>query len=127
MTLMRSKLVFSFLLIITFFLFPRCYTILFVEETTESTSIEPAPAPQPDIDYIPVYYPVSVPEHMPQSPQYLPPATYVSDRPSSTPPSSNDHRPTQTGRAPAVSKPAPPRNDNNNNGTRDSGTQRGKR
>jgi hypothetical protein len=122
---MKSKLVFTFLLI-TILLFPGCYTVLLVEDTTENASVEPAPAPQPYVEYIPVYYPISVPEHMPQSPQYLPPATYVSDRPSSTPPSSNDRRPIQTGRGPAVSNPAPAKNDNNNNGTRDSGVQRSK-
>ena len=126
MTHMKSKLVFTFLLV-TIFFFPGCYTVLLLEDTTESTSIEPAPAPQPYVEYIPVYYPISVPEHMPQAPQYLPPATYVSDSPSSPPPSSNEHRPIQTGRGPAVSNPAPARNDNNNNGTRDSGVQRGKR
>lgn len=123
---MKSKVVFTFLLV-TIFLFPGCYTVLLVGDTTEDASVEPAPAPQPDVDYIPVYYPISVPEHMYQPQQYVPPATYVSDRPSSPPPSSNDRRPTQTGRGPAVSNPAPPRSDNNNNGTRDSGTQRGKR
>ena len=126
MTHMKSKLVFTFLLV-TIFFFPGCYTVLLLEDTTESTSIEPAPAPQPYVEYIPVYYPISVPEHMPQAPQYLPPATYVSDSPSSPPPSSNEHRPIQTGRGPAVSNPAPARNDNNNNGTRDSGVQRGRR
>jgi hypothetical protein len=123
---MKSKLVFT-LLLVAIFLFPGCYTVLLVEDATEITSIEPAPTPQPTVEYIQVYYPNSVPEHIQQPPQYLPPATYVSDSPSSTPPSSNDRREIQTGRGPAVSNPAPARNDNNNNGTRDSGVQRGKR
>jgi hypothetical protein len=123
---MKSKLVFAFLLG-TIFLFPGCYTVLLVEDTTESTSIEPAPTPQPAVEYIQVYYPNSVPEHIPQPPQYLPPATYVSDSPSSTPPSPDVRRPIQTGRGSPDSNPAPARNDNNNNGTRDSGVQRGKR
>jgi hypothetical protein len=123
---MKSKLVFT-LLLVTIFLFPGCYTVLLVEDTTESASIEPAPTPQPTVEYIQVYYPTSVPEHIPQPLQYLPPATYISDSPSSTPPSSNDHRLTQTGRGPAVSNPAPVKNNENNKQTRDSGVQRGKR
>jgi len=122
---MKSKIVFTFLLV-TIFLFPGCYTILLVDDATENASVEPATVPQPDVEYIPVYYPISVPEHLPQPLQYLPPATYVSDSPSSTPPSSNNHRSIQTGRGPAVSNPAPVKN-NNSNGTRDSGVQRGKR
>ncbi|MGD0589694.1 MAG: hypothetical protein ABSA44_02695 [Bacteroidota bacterium] len=123
---MKSKLVFMFLLG-TIFLFLGCYTVLLVEDSTENASVEPASITQPALEYIQVYYPNSVPEHIPQPPQYLLPATYVSDSPSSTPPNSNDRRPIQTGRGPAISNPAPTRNDNNNNGTRDSGVQRGKR
>lgn len=126
MTHMKSKLVFT-LLLVAIFLFPGCYTVLLVEDATEITSIEPAPTPQPTVEYIQVYYPNSVPEHIPQPPQYLPPATYVSDSPSSTPPSPDVRRPIQTGRGSPDSNPAPARNDNNNNGTRDSGAQRGKR
>jgi len=123
---MKSKLVFT-LLLEALFLFPGCYTILLVENTTENVSVEPAPITQPTVEYIQVYYPNSVPEHMSQPQQYLPPATYVSDRPSSTPSSPDVRQPIQTGRAPAVSHPAPTRNDNSSNGTRDSGVQRGRR
>ncbi len=122
---MKSKLVFT--LLITSFLFSGCYSVLLVGDATENGYVEPAPAPQPTDEYIQVYYPTSVPEHMPGQPQYLPPATYVSDRSSSPPPSSNDHRPIQTGRGSVNPNPPPVKNDNNNNGTRDSGVQRGKR
>ena len=121
---MKSKLVFT-LLLVAIFLFPGCYTVLLVEDTTENSSVESAPAPQPDVEYIPVYYPASIPEHLPpQPPQYLPPATYITDSPSSTPPNSNDRRLIQTGRGSPDSNSAPTRNDNNNNGTRDSGARR---
>lgn len=121
---MKSKIAFT-LLLVTMFLFPGCYTVLLVEDTTESTSIELAPTPQPTVEYIPVYYPVLI--QIPEPPHYLPPAMYVSDSPSSTPPSSDDRRLTHTGRSSPISNPAQVRNDENNRPTRDSGVQRVRR
>jgi hypothetical protein len=118
---MKSKLAFT-LFLVTMFLFPGCYTVLLVEDTP--TSVEPAPPPQPDIENIPVYYPMLVPEHIPGHPQYIPPATYVSDSPTSTPPSSDERREIRTGRGSTDTNPAPARSDENRNGTRDSGVKR---
>ncbi|MGA3286043.1 MAG: hypothetical protein ABSD46_01300 [Bacteroidota bacterium] len=124
---MKSKLVLT-LLFVTIFLSPGCYTVLLVDDTTENASVEPAPTTQPIVEYIPVYYFLhQVPEPLPQPLQYLPPAIHVSDSPSSTSTGSEERRLIQTGRGSPDSNPAPARNDNNNNGTRNSGVRRGGR
>jgi hypothetical protein len=134
---MKSKLVFS-LLLAAISLFPGCYTVLLVEDSTESVSIQPAPTPQLIVEYIPIYVPepypipnpppVTGPILYPDPPTYIPAPVYVNDNPpSAPPPSSDNHREIHTGRSTPDSNTAPARNDNNNNGTRDSGVQRGKR
>jgi hypothetical protein len=123
MTYMKSKFAFSLLLVIIF-LFPGCYTILRVADATETASLQPVPITQPRVEYIPVYFPDPVPEPAPQPPHYLPPAPYIPDGPSPTPPSSGDRREIQTGRGSVNSNPEPV--GNNENTTRDSGAQRGR-
>jgi len=125
---MKSKIVFILLLSAMFFV-PGCYTILLVEQDTASDTSEVAPAPQPAVEYIPVYYPGTIPEHMPHTQQYIAAPTYSSDSPHapSAPPSSNEQRPTQTGRGSVTPSPAPAKPNDTSTGTRDSGTQRSKR
>jgi hypothetical protein len=113
-------------------LFPGCYTILLVEDATESTFVESATT---IVEYIPVYIsepdpgPVfGPPPPCPDLPTYIPTPVHVNDNPTSTPPQSSDnHREIHTGRSGPDSNPVPVRNDENSTGTRDSGPQRGRR
>jgi len=123
--LMKSFLTLSFLLT-AILLFPGCYTILPMEPTDEDVSSDPGPI----TIYVLVPYPQPEPPPYPPPapPPYIPAPVYVNDNPpSAPPPSSDDHREIHTGRGPAISNPAPAKNENTNNGTRDSGVQRGRR
>jgi hypothetical protein len=127
MAFMKTLLTLGFLLAATLLL-PGCYTILLMEDSDESTSIEYAPISQP-IEYIPIYDPgpicpilLPVP-HPPPPPQ---PVNIV-DNPPSTPTSSDIHREIHTGRDTPISNPAAARNDDNNRSNRGSEANRGGR
>jgi hypothetical protein len=119
---MKSKLAFT-LLLFAFSFFPGCYTVLLVEDDTESTLSE---SPATIVEYVPVYVPGPNPEPILEPSTYIPAPVYINNNPPSAPPTSSDnHREIHTGRSSPDSNPAPARNDENN--TRDSGTQRGRR
>jgi hypothetical protein len=121
MTHMKSKLVFT-LLLVTIFLFPGCYTVLLVDDTYTTTTSEPVSSPESSIDYVPVYIPEPI--FISEPPIYLPPAGYVPTSPVTTTPSSDDRRLTHTGRGPADSNPEPANSSENDSGIRDSGVRR---
>jgi hypothetical protein len=122
---MKSKIAFS-LLLVTIFLIPGCYTVLYIEPTDENVSCnpdppmpyDPGPLPTPAPPYNPVW------PHPHPTPPMFPPAVVVM-QPTSTPPSSDDRREMRTGRGSINSNQEP--TGNNENTTRDSGAQRGRR
>jgi hypothetical protein len=121
---MKSKIA-VIVLGIVIFLFPGCYTVLLLDDSTETPATVSTPVSQPTVEYIPVYYSIPVPEPTPQPPRYLSPTPYIPDNPSSSSPSIDSRREIQTGRGSANSNQEPARN--NENTTRDSGVQRGGR
>jgi hypothetical protein len=127
---MKTLLTFSFLLS-AIFLFPSCYTVLYVEPTDEDVSFSPGPNVPYDPEPLPTPAPPPEPPSYPPPeppPIYIPAPVYIIDNPPSVPPPSTEiHREIHTGRGPDDSNPAPASNDENNRPTRDSGVQRRER
>jgi hypothetical protein len=122
---MKTLLTLGFLLTAVL-LFPGCYTILLMEDSDESTSIESAPICQP-IEYIPIYdpspiSPILLPVPPPDPPS--PPVVYIIDNSSSTSSSTYEQRQIHTARDTPVSIPVSSRNDDNTRPSRGPKTNR---
>ncbi len=122
---MKSLMILGFLLS-AIFLFPGCYTVVFMEPTDEVVFFSPGPImpPEPWPVPAPPPGPLPPPHPHPEPPIYLPP---VGHTPVATTTSPYVHRPMQTGRGPINSNPVPVRNDENKRPTRSPETQKGRR